>query len=106
MCTGQRSLPSGGVVPSARGCPCCRAGISPARTSDDLPLPEAPTTASRLLWRRKSTNSAVSASRPKKLAGVGQVEVLQTLVRRWAGGRGAFVDAGDSEQPAVRHAHE
>ncbi len=37
---------------------------------------------------------------------IGHIEVLQTLVRRLAGGGRGIVDTGDGQQPAVGHAHE
>lgn len=40
-CTGQWTLPSGGRLPSANAWQRCKAATNPARTSDDLPLPEA-----------------------------------------------------------------
>ena len=62
--TGQSALPSSP--------PAFKAGISPARASDDLPLPEAPRTArKRFSWpagvrRRAVSSHSVRASRPKK----------------------------------------
>ena len=44
-----------------------RAG-SPARTSDDLPLPEGPTTATNRDTARRATSSSTSRSRPQKNA--------------------------------------
>jgi hypothetical protein len=41
-------------------------GIRPERTSDDLPLPEAPTTASSRADRSRLRRSSISRSRPKK----------------------------------------
>lgn len=46
--------------------PPCRAGSSPARTSDDFPLPDAPTTATNRVRRRCARSSSTCASRPKK----------------------------------------
>ena len=46
--------------------PLASAGSSPARTADDLPLPEGPTTPSRLAPTSRATISATSRSRPKK----------------------------------------
>ena len=54
----QRSEP--GTTPSAS------AGRRPARTAEDLPLPEGPTTASRVEPTRRATSSATRRSRPKK----------------------------------------
>ena len=45
-----------------------RRGIRPARTTDDLPLPDAPTTATREVRSTASTSFSVNASRPKKKA--------------------------------------
>ena len=56
----------GGRDPSAKRLPERNAGIIPARTSDDLPLPEAPTTARNLSSRMRPTSFAVKTSRPKK----------------------------------------
>ena len=41
-------------------------GIRPARTTEDLPLPEAPTTATRLLFSTAVSRMPVKASRPQK----------------------------------------
>jgi hypothetical protein len=41
-------------------------GTSPAQTSDDLPLPEAPTTATNGTSATLSTSARVTSSRPKK----------------------------------------
>ena len=49
-----------GTTPSAS------AGRRPARTAEDLPLPEGPTTASRVEPTRRATSSATRRSRPKK----------------------------------------
>ena len=38
---------------------------SPQRTSDDLPLPEVPTTATKRLLPRRCNSSSVCSSRPK-----------------------------------------
>jgi hypothetical protein len=46
--------------------PLCSAGIRPDRTSDDLPLPDVPTTATRREDRRWRSSSSISRSRPKK----------------------------------------
>ena len=48
--------------------PFCSAGTTPARTTDDLPLPDAPTTARKRWSLRYVTSSAVSVSRPKNSA--------------------------------------
>ena len=40
--------------------------MRPARTAEDLPLPEGPTTASRVEPTRRATSSATKRSRPKK----------------------------------------
>ena len=42
------------------------AGSRPARTSDDLPLPEVPTTATRRLVRNRRSRSSICSCRPKK----------------------------------------
>jgi hypothetical protein len=52
--------------PSAAKRPPLSAGRSPARTSEDLPQPDAPTTARSRLWRNSRTSSSISPSRPKK----------------------------------------
>src|SRR5207244_4392445 len=57
---GQRSAPGSAPRRSA--------GTSPARTTDDLPLPLGPTTARKRVSRRRSIRCSVSASRPKKSA--------------------------------------
>ena len=44
------------------------AGISPARTTDDLPLPLGPTTARKRVSPSRSSSCSTSASRPKKSA--------------------------------------
>ena len=44
------------------------AATRPARTNDDLPLPEAPTTATKRASASRARTSATSASRPKKNA--------------------------------------
>jgi hypothetical protein len=46
--------------------PLRREGIRPERTRDDLPLPEAPTTATNRDERRRRSRSSISRSRPKK----------------------------------------
>jgi len=45
--------------------PPCSAAIMPARTSDDLPLPDVPTTARNRLVRNSCSSAAVCSSRPK-----------------------------------------
>ena len=45
--------------------PLASAAESPARTMDDLPLPEGPTTPSSVAPGRRATSSATSCSRPK-----------------------------------------
>src|SRR5580765_8291755 len=45
--------------------PLCNAGIRPERTSDDLPLPEVPTTARKRVLRSRRRRSSISFSRPK-----------------------------------------
>ena len=55
-------------MPSISVCPFLIAGINPARTSEDLPLPDAPMMTDRklrLFCARRFTNFAVSVSRPK-----------------------------------------
>ncbi len=62
----ESSGPAASASPSpARAPPACSAGTSPARSSDDLPLPDAPKTAAKRRVRTSSTRSAVSRSRPK-----------------------------------------
>ena len=46
--------------------PPASAGRRPARTAEDLPLPEGPTTASSVEPIRRATSSATRRSRPKK----------------------------------------
>jgi hypothetical protein len=46
--------------------PLASAGNSPARTAEDFPLPDGPTTASRGEPTSRATSSATSRSRPKK----------------------------------------
>ena len=58
--TTRRHRSEPGTTPSAS------AGSSPARTAEDLPLPDGPTTASRVEPTRRATSSAVRRSRPKK----------------------------------------
>ena len=56
-----------GVTTATATGPAARnAGISPARTRELLPLPEAPSTARKRLVRSFAASSAVSRSRPKK----------------------------------------
>src|SRR5947208_2366340 len=43
-----------------------RAAIAPARTSEDLPLPDGPTTATNPSRPRRSTTALTNATRPKK----------------------------------------
>src|SRR5512133_2367648 len=54
------------MEPSARRSPRRSAGMTPARTSDDFPLPEAPMMARKRVLFRRLTILATSASRPKK----------------------------------------
>ena len=57
----------GSFVPSLSGRPRLMAGTSPARTTDDLPLPDAPTTASKRRPRsgaNHATSLPISRSRP------------------------------------------
>ena len=51
--------------PAPSSAPRSRAGITPASTSDDLPQPDAPTTARKRGPRRRSSTVAICASRPK-----------------------------------------
>ena len=60
------------------------AGSSPARNSDDLPLPDAPKTARNRCLASRLTKSLTSRSRPKEALGVGRLERGQAKVRRWA----------------------
>ena len=46
--------------------PSARRGSTPARTSDDFPLPEPPTTATTCPGASRPTSSSTSSSRPKK----------------------------------------
>ena len=55
-----------GVSSAPRSCSSC--GTRPARTSDDLPQPERPTTAISRLTFSFSRSARVCASRPKKNA--------------------------------------
>jgi hypothetical protein len=48
--------------------PAANAGSRPARSSDDFPLPEGPTTVTRLASDTRATSSATRRSRPKKLS--------------------------------------
>ena len=41
-------------------------GIRPERTSDDLPLPDVPTTERKRVVRSRRSSSSISFSRPKK----------------------------------------
>ena len=52
--------------PSPGSCPLCTSGIRPALTSDDLPLPDAPTTATSRRSSTRAASSATSSSRPTK----------------------------------------
>ena len=47
--------------------PVSSAGIRPARTSEDLPQPEGPTTARKRRSLRRFNKSSVCSSRPKKM---------------------------------------
>ena len=72
------------VVPRRR-----RAGTTPARTSDDLPLPEGPaTTSNRTVARRSSAACGVGVA-PEEEVGVVGVERRQALVRAAIGERRA-----------------
>ena len=46
--------------------PLCSEGISPERTSEDLPLPDAPTTVRKRVSLSRRSSSSLSFSRPKK----------------------------------------
>ena len=54
-----QSLPAKAIPPPST------AGSRPARTSDDLPLPEVPTTATRRLVRNRRSRSSICSCRPK-----------------------------------------
>ena len=71
--SGQSSLP--GRTPPAS------AGSRPARRTEDLPLPDGPTTPSSGAPTSCATSSATSRSRPKKYVGVGRLERCQALER-------------------------
>ena len=56
------------------------AGTSPARTTDDFPLPLGPTTARNRVSASRSTSCPTSSSRPKKSAASAFLERTQALV--------------------------
>ena len=63
------------------------AGSSPARTVDDLPLPDGPTTPSRLVPGSARDDLGHEPLAPEEVAGVVDVEGLQALVRAVGRGR-------------------
>ena len=73
-------------------------GATPARSTDDLPLPEAPTTARNGCRRSRSTMSATTSSRPKKrsasVGGEREEAGVRALGRRR---RGVHAGRGDGE---------
>ena len=62
------SRPGRSVIASHGSPECSSAGTSPARTKDDLPTPEGPTTATIGQSRTRLTAVAISEERPKKKA--------------------------------------
>ena len=83
----QSSLP--GRTPPAR------AGSSPARSTDDLPLPDGPTTASNGAPTRRATSSATSRSRPKKYSASAASNVARPLYGQTAGRDGVLAVGAD-----------
>lgn len=69
------------------------AATSPARTNEDFPLPEGPTTARKPASARRARTSATSASRPKKKLGVLGLKRLQPLVGAYGVGRWQHLEA-------------
>ena len=67
--------------------PPASAGSSPALTTDDLPLPDGPTTANSDAPTRCATSSATSSSRPKKYSASSRSNAARPLY-------GQRIDAG------------
>ena len=61
--------------------PPARAGTSPAFTTDDLPIPDGPTTRSSRSRSSTATISATDAISTEEVVGVGLLERLQAAVR-------------------------
>ena len=70
-----------GVPVASQNRPRCSAGIRPALTSDDLPLPELPITTSTRERCRRSSSSLVSRSRPKNSHASSGIKGLQAAER-------------------------
>ena len=64
-CRPGRRIITSQVEPAWVIVPPCSAAIMPARTSEDLPLPEVPTTARKRFVRNSCSSAAVCSSRPK-----------------------------------------
>ena len=74
--------------------PDLRRGTSPARTTDDFPMPDGPTTTVRLPDPTRSTSSVDQRVPPEEVGGVRLAEGAQTLVR--VAGVGERGERGDA----------
>jgi hypothetical protein len=84
--------------------PVSSAGSSPARSSDDFPLPDGPTTATRLASETRATSSATRRSRPKKLSASAASKPIGAAWGRRARGRvepWVLVEDGGLEAPQL-----
>ena len=82
------------------------AGIRPARTTEDLPLPLGPTTARNRVCASRLTSSSTSSSRPKKSAASPSSNARRPLygfATIAPGTAGARVAALATERPPERH---